>query len=189
MKLRKILTVVLLAALVVCGFCQKAEARASVEIHKTEDAHLIVWNTLFSFRIGDPIFDGDVPGCHTTKIYSSWWATDLSVEQRFVDNRVVAVHDLAAILPDPVNPGQYMMERMLPWLETNYGAATQMFPDLRGVSDIYVAVDIDDWLLSGAPMPEPNQIIPLLPDGTSPDLPGYPLSVPPLSHSTRSLVG
>ena len=45
---------------------------AKVDITKDRDSYIEVWNTLFGFKVGDPIYEGWVPAGHWTARVQLW---------------------------------------------------------------------------------------------------------------------
>lgn len=144
---------------------------ASIDIHKSRDAHVTAFNTFFGFRFGDPIVDVDLPASNRLKASSTFPATDISVDQTFID-RVVVI-SFGAILPDPVNPGLFTMPELDSYLKTKVGHVRVPLPDLASdFFDVFVAVDLDLWINGGSPQPLPLESIVPIVDGASPTLPG-----------------
>jgi hypothetical protein len=178
-EMRKLGKVLVVALLVIIAIAQVSQAK--VVIHKIENSTVTVWNTFFGFRVGDPIYQGGLVGCTHLTVKSSWWATDLSVEQSIPVYGHMTSHSLGPVREQ--SPGSYVMDPLNAWLQTNYGFVTQIVPEVAHPQvDVHVAIDICEWLGSGlAPPPygvplDVNDI-----DGTCEDLPGYMIGTTPIS--------
>jgi len=174
----------MLALLVFVATTQVAEG-AKVYIGKSRPVHVEVYNTLFSFRVGDPIFDGDVTPPVTIEVDTEWWSTDISVKQRFLADNRVATHNVAAFVQK--EPGVYTMAELGPWLQENADFDTLFLPDVNGIgmdANLYVAVDIAEWLhMGGVPLPWETVLdAPPVIDGEHPDLPGYHIGFTPILY-------
>lgn len=167
-----------------CGAFAVVSFAADVDITKNRDANIKVWNTLFGVRIGDPIYDADVPAGHRVQVNGAWWATDTSTKQRFLragGGVGQAEHAFAPVMPD--GPG-YTMAVMNDWLSANYGDNRIAFTDaMSETTDISIAIDMEAWRLSGSPaaipMGTPIDVL----NGVSPLLPGYQIGTSPVEFS------
>ncbi|MBW8041160.1 MAG: hypothetical protein FVQ85_14315 [Planctomycetes bacterium] len=171
MKTKRTMMFLMAICLVVllCSFCERSQA-ADVDIKKSRDVNLKVWNTFAGFKFGDPIFDGDVPAGDRVKVNGSWYATDTATQQRFI-NGSVANHSIGAVVA--VSPGVFEMPELQAWLAANVGTGRVELADVKSEeADIHVAVDLTQWVISGiGPFPD-GTIIPIM-NGISPMLPGY----------------
>ncbi len=172
----------LIAAAIASAMAAPALAAGEVSIRKSRDANVKVWNTIFGFRVGDPKADIDLPAGDRLKANRSWWATDTSTQQRFLGVAAVertAEHALAAIIPDPENPGQVTMPRLNSWLFDQFGMQQFELADMASEdSDLYVAVDLSAWIAGGGVRPPDGSVLNIV-NGTHPMLPGYLLSPMP----------
>ncbi|MHC4742923.1 MAG: DUF7901 domain-containing protein [Planctomycetota bacterium] len=160
-----IITLSAIAASTIC--------HAKVDITKDRDSHIKVWNTIFGFRLGDPIYEGDLPAGHRLVVTEAWWATDTSIEQTFLGLGSQAVFNFAPIVPDHSNPGLLTMAEKLPWLAEHFGSERKVFVDVSSpFGNIFVAVDMTEALLSGAPPLPPGVVVNAF-GGRVPELPGY----------------
>jgi hypothetical protein len=121
-----------------------------VDIRKDRDSHVTVYRTLFGFRFGDPIYDGNLPAGHRLRIREGW-LTDLSVTQDLLVSAVHTEHQIAAMEgPD----GMVRMAELDPWVRDRYGDEVATIADFGpGTTTImpvlHVAVDltqVDPWL-------------------------------------------
>ncbi|MFH1371903.1 MAG: hypothetical protein ABII09_11555 [Planctomycetota bacterium] len=175
MKPLRILILVLLVTICI----SQAAFAAKVTILKNRDSNITVWNTFFGFRIGDPIYTGTLPAGTPLIITSNWWATDLSVEQDVVGN--LADHSIGAVQEKA--PGVYELAELNTWLGRNFGFTPQLLADLGHFVAgplLYIAVDINEFLLSGVPVPPPGTILTVI-GGEIPVLPGYVVGNVPIS--------
>lgn len=168
MKMRTKLAVAFLVV-----FAGSLTAHAKVDVTKDRDSHIKVWNTLFGFRVGDPIYDGDLPAGNRLVVTEGWWATDTSMEQTFIGLGNQAVFNFAPIVPDPLFPGQLTMAQKLPWLEANFGSERKVFADFSSpLGNIFVAVDMAEALFFPGPPIPPGSVLNAF-NGQVPELPGY----------------
>ncbi|MHC4634736.1 MAG: hypothetical protein ACYSYU_05925, partial [Planctomycetota bacterium] len=183
MKRAKLILVMMLALLVVITVAQVAQAE--IVVGKSRDVYMEVWNTIFSFRVGDPIFEGSVAPYDYVEVDSSWWATDISVRQTFIDQKV-STHNVAAFVQKEPNL-PYAMAELGPWLQENAGFGTTLqLPDINGVQpgELYVAIDVSEWYYNGG-VPLPMEMVldaPPVVDGEHVDLPGYMIGTTPISY-------
>jgi hypothetical protein len=167
---------ILIVALVVLALVPQA-APASVTITKSEPSHVKAWNTFLGIRASVIV---DVTMTGTLRISESWWATDLEIEQTPASSVYAASHSIAPLVPDPA--GGYAMTAMLPWMEANFGNAARACPDLfppDSFFDVFVSVDLSEWLHSGAPLPPLGALVDII-GGQSPHLPGYKVGMAPV---------
>ncbi|MHC4086626.1 MAG: DUF7901 domain-containing protein [Planctomycetota bacterium] len=178
MKTKRTMIFLMAICLVVllCSFCERSHA-ADVDIKKSKDVNLKVWNTFLGIKIGDPIYDGDVPAGDRVQVNGSWWATDVAVKQRFIRDVVAntADHSIGAVVA--AGPGVFEMQEMQTWLTANVGTRRVELTDIKsGDADIHVAVDLVQWIAGGEPVNPVGAVIPIM-HGTSPLLPGYQVSL------------
>lgn len=131
------------AALVLAaGVC--AALAGDVDIKKDRDSHVTVWRTLLGFRIGDPVYDGTLPGGHRLRVRSSW-LTDLSVTQDLLvaDQRVE--YQIASF-DSPTGVAE--MVDLEPWLRDRLGKEVFTIVDflpgpLGPPHDLFVGISLD----------------------------------------------
>ncbi|USN98818.1 MAG: hypothetical protein H6810_11755 [Phycisphaeraceae bacterium] len=169
-----------LAAALVLGAGTAAVFAGDVDIRKDRDSHVTVWRTLLGFRIGDPIYDGNLPAGHRLRIREGW-LTDLSVTQDLLSVAVHTQHDIAAMVGPP---GMVTMAPLDGWVRDAWGdqvgTLIDFMPgDVAVVPELYVAIDlsrIDPWLWTC-----PEEMF-LVFDGTVLGLPGYQFSHLPFEY-------
>ena len=142
-------------------------------VKKSRAVNVKVWNTVFGVKVGDPIYDGDLfPGDKAT-IEGSWWATDLSTQQRALPTALTTTHSIGAVVADSVNPGQYTMPLLNNYLTAKVGAGYVVrLPDLASeTTNTFVAINLDTWINGGAVAP-PLESVFTFTNGTCSSLPG-----------------
>ena len=174
--------VTVVAMLAMSSILETAMA-ADVEIDKSRDVNLKVWNTILGIRIGDPIYDGDLPKEDKAEVNKSWWATDTSTQQRFLNDNRVAHHAIGTVVED--SPGHFTMPQQNDWLIAKVGDRWVGFADLKAENtDIYVAVDAAGWINGGEPTYEPEVTTIQVNNGIEAlQLPGYQIGTSEITFS------
>ena len=168
-----------------------------LDIQKSKDANIKVYNTFLGVQVGSPIFSQQLAAgdkLTTTVSNNTFFSTGLSFEQTFVNSTgvdVKATNTLENVEPDPLNPGLFwtpvLNDFIFQMLADNGG--TLFLPDLGSeTGNIYVYTDIGNYLAAG------NSALVLGSDisfvnGVSPDLPGVYAGNSPLTFdSTLGIV-
>lgn len=123
-----------------------------LDMTKDRDSRITVYHTLFGSRYGDPAYNGTLPGGHQLKIPGGihWW-TDFSIEQDYL---VAAVNrrtttGLAMVTGGPGNYGMADLAQAVSFLAPLAGGRISI-PDMtNSFFDVFVAVDLDDYVQSG----------------------------------------
>lgn len=168
----------LLAAGALAIAAGSAAFAGDLDIRKDRDSHITVWRTLFGFRFGDPIYDGNLPAGHRLR-QREGWLTDLSVTQDLAAGNIRTEHHIAAM---EGHTGFLRMAELDPWVRDHFGeeVATvgDFMPGMAGTTpELHVAVDlsrIDPWAWFC-----PGMLFMVF-NGETPALPGYQFgNVPP----------
>lgn len=111
-----------------------------VDLRKSRDTHVTIWHTLLGFRVGDPVYDGDLAAGDRLRVKSSW-VTDLSVEQTFLATARFTQTDFAALEPAG---GLVNMAFLDDYVRDTFGQFVPTYSDFAPVSapEVYVTVDI-----------------------------------------------
>lgn len=171
-------------------------ASIPLDITKSKDANIKVYNTFFGFQVGDPIFSMDLPAGDTLKttVSNNSFFSGLSTVQTLIKSTgvdVKATNTFENVEPDPLNPGLFwtplLNDYLFLMLADNGG--TLLLPDLGSESgDIYVYTDIGDYLTAGNTALVLGSNISFV-NGISPELPGVYAGNSPLTFdSTLGIV-
>ena len=140
---------------------------------KHRPVHVKIYATIFSVRVGDPLYEGDLCDGDSATIDQPWWATDLSTVQTDVATALTSTNSVGAVVPDPVDPGKRTMPRLNDYLVATVGRGYVVrLPDLaRESTDTFVAPNLDAWIRGGVAAPPPESVFSFV-NGTCSSLPG-----------------
>jgi hypothetical protein len=171
----------------VVGLALAAEALASgpllLKATKQRDVNVKVWRTIFWTRVGDPLVDIDVPAGQLIEVKDDSEYTDRSVKQSFLNARGVGSATnvgFGAVVPDPNAPGFVTMPVIGSYLVAKVGYDTPvLMPDIASfAAELYVAIDLEAWINSGAAPPPMGSPVPVA-GGLVPGLPGVYVGLVP----------
>jgi len=173
MRISSAFVVVIILSVGICaGPC--AGWRAGICKWQEGGSYFSVSATVLGVRVGEPIVKNRYCADFETCWFDlPWWSTDFLVEQ----NGAITVwprwyFSLAAILPDPANPGWYTMPRMDAYLLAKVGCDQVAVPDIvDSFFDVYVSIDVEQWINGQGVLPPPGSQVSVS-NGTSPMLPG-----------------
>lgn len=149
----------------------------------SQDTYITVWRTSFGVRTGDPIFEGPVPKDQRLVVESAWY-TGISTEEVWIidGGGTRRTEDpIAAIIPDPLNPGKFTMPNLDEYLMDKVGYERVGLPDLVSDDyDLFVAIDLEGWIDGGSPVPSVGTTFDVV-AGIAEGLPGVQLATTPFS--------
>ena len=164
----------------------------ALDITKGKDAKVEVYNTLFGYQFGSPIFSMDLPAntnLKTTVSNNTFFSSGLSTVQTFVKSTgvdVKATNTFENVELDPLNPGLFwtplLNDFLFLMLADNGGSL--LLPDLGSeTGDVYFYTDIGDYLTAGnTPLVLGSDIS--FVNGVSPELPGVYAGNNPLAFDS-----
>jgi hypothetical protein len=174
-------------ALCLTGLITTSASSAAIDIVKSRDVNVKIWNTVFGVKVGGPIVDIDLPAGNKLHQPDNL-LLDLAVKQTFLPpapNAGVAVNQAAAaIVPDLAHPGQVTMQPMNEFLLSNYGIQPDHLPDLavsqtNSFFDVFASIDMSQWNGLGPAPPLGSTFT--FNNGTSPALPGVQVGLAPIT--------
>jgi hypothetical protein len=147
-----------------------------------------VWATVFGAKMSK-IYEGrNIPPCHWIKISGPWWSTDASCAQTFRNYRGSDRSTETSLAVVTGAPGSYTM----PVLEEAlagppFNGASSLYPDMvNSFFDIFVAIDIDDFVAGGGIVPPPGAVLQVV-DGevVNYPMPGVLIATQPFEFTTE----
>jgi len=120
-----------------------------------------VWATLLGEKVSK-IYEGrNIPPCHWIKISGPWWSTDAACKQTFRNYRGGDRSTETSLAVVRGAPGSYTM----PVLEEAlagppFNGTSSLYPDMvSSFFDIFVAIDVDDFVAGGGIVPPPGTVL------------------------------